>query len=107
MFLRVFRWVIRKTYVLSSLFEHRVVTFSSLCDSNIRSLHSIRVCTYIDFRSKTCPKLVENRPKMNENWDLGGVGSVFLIIGVLWAGPMDAGGRFLWIWGSFWTPFLE
>ena len=50
-----------------TLFEHRVVTFFSLCNLNIGSLLSIRVLTYIDSISKTCPKLVQNRSKIDEN----------------------------------------
>ena len=81
-------------HATSTVFEHRVVTCCSLCDLNIGSLLSIRVLTYIDFRSKTCPKLVQNKSNIDENSGLGGVGSMFLIIGMLLAGPMDAWGRF-------------
>ena len=80
-----------------TLFEHRVVTFYSLCNLNIGSLLSIRVLTYIDSYSKTCPKLVQYRSKIDEHRGLGGVGSMVLIIGMLLAGPMDAWGRFQWI----------
>ncbi len=58
---------------------------------NIGSLLSIHVCMYIGFTLKTYPKLVEHMSKMNANSSLGGVGIVFLIIGVFLAGPVDGG----------------
>ena len=54
-------------HATATVFEHRVVTCYSLCDLNIGSLLSIRVLTYIDFRLNTCPKLVQNRSKIDEN----------------------------------------
>jgi hypothetical protein len=74
-------------------FEHRVVTFYT-CFTFISK-------GALGKHSKTCPIFIENTPNMSDKCGLGDVGSVCWVIGVVFAGLMDAGWRFLSSCGSF------
>jgi hypothetical protein len=55
----------------------------------------------IDFSSKTYPNLIQHETNMCKSWGLGEAGNAFLVMGMLLAGPMDAGSRCWLIWDSF------
>ena len=89
-FLRVFWRVLRKTYILSPLFEHRVVTFF-ICDLNIGWLLYICVCTYLILGRKhvqNWSKIGQKSMKI-EAWGVSG--ACFWSLGCCW--------RVLWMLG--------